>query len=321
MKLNRLVTILTALSLSYACAPVIENINISPAIEGEEIMVSTTIKPYLTIVRTPQLGVGFYPPPRGPYEDAGTLTKIADNQYEGSLTAQNYGGYEMELTVPYLQALLPFLRSSTSRYATFYVDGPSTCFAFDGEDVGADGWTIDGVYDGDSNNKVSEPAINLLWLDTNNWPEPMDGAERGDHRGAVGFEIDPMQIPVDSELYEKTFWRVDFRSPPLENRVDWQAMQGVSLRFVSEAQRLFVQPLIKVRKNDSSIIHLRQVDAQGESVFHSIPTESWHMIEFPMQLPEDVAAVLGVEIRLFGSLTDLPFNYDLESFLDGVCVL
>ncbi len=134
------------------------------------------------------------------------------------------------------------------------------------------------------------------------------------------YTIYSRDIPINPDLYQTDFWRISYLPPDLQNRPEWQNMQGVSLRFLSEAVGLYVQPLIKVRKTDGSVVHLLQRD-NNNPVFHEIASNTWQLIEFPTQLPADVEAVLNVEIRLFGKLPGLPFNYDMESFLDGVCTL
>ena len=103
------------------------------------------------------------------------------------------------------------------------------CFTFDGASPAPQGWTLDGLFDGDlDDRKVAENLQPLAWLDGNNWPEPYQGSAPSDQRGSVRFKI-PTGIPVDADAYqsddrpgdepdEQAYWRASYLSPDLAGR-------------------------------------------------------------------------------------------------------
>lgn len=304
-----------------ACAPTIEDIEIDEVTEGEPIPVEAEITPYLSHLRDVRLAVGPHPPPHGPYQDAGVLTEIADNRYEGTSAGQTYGGYELRVEVDYRYGFFPFVSDTRHKVKTFLVDGPPSCFTFDGEGVELDGWRIEGVYDGDLPDPVADPDLPFFWLDSSNWPEPKDAARAGDTRGAAIFSIDLVDIPADPDLYSTGYWRVSLVSPDLTGRSAWQSPDG-GIRFwiMTEAKDLDVQPLLRVRRADGTTVHLFEKGPQGKPVFHRIETTgAWLEIAWRFELPDDVSEVLEAEVRIFGAVGDLAYNNGAESFLDGVC--
>ncbi|MFQ5664375.1 MAG: hypothetical protein ACE5HL_11140 [Terriglobia bacterium] len=301
--------------LASGCAPSIQNLQIQARKQGEPIPVDADVRPWLTTVGTPTLGVGPYPPPHGPYRDAGQMSKKPGIHYQGNLQNLEYGAYELRLMVPYrVFAFLGYANRTETAVETFLVNAPDCCFSFDGG-RGTSGWTLDAIYDGDTPNAIGTCDPTLAWSGVN-WPVSLPG----DARGSIWVFMQPDAVggcfPTDPSV--ANLWRIDFISPDLETRPDWQGISGYRFRFMAGVPGITIQPLLKVRKSNNQIVFFRPVDSAGSPVFYQIDSgQGWHEIEF--RLPES-ATILNVVVRVFGD-TDQVFWGGTEGAvnLDGVC--
>ena len=331
--LQRIILASITLWLAVGCAPTIKNEIVTEALHQQGFTVSAEIKPYLTIMRTPE--VSFRPLPQvGGWSLAGDMQEGAANQYS-YLHEQglDYGYYEALISVDYRQALLPFVGDTVQRTPEFWVEGPTDCFTFDGANPATQGWTLDGVFDGDLvDRKVSENLAPLAWLDGTNWPEAYKGSNPSDLRGSVRFKI-PTGIPADPDLYEsdempggepdqQAYWRVSYRSPDLSAMAEWQSLTKLALRFVSNAVGLHLQPVLRVRKSNGETSSYRAINAPGPNGTYPIDgaaQPAWQMIEADFQLPAEATVEL-LEVRVYGRPDMAVFFVGADSFLDGVCV-
>ncbi len=321
------------LFLAVGCAPTIRNEMVSEALHQQPFTVSAEIKPYLTIPRTPEVSFRPLPQPGG-WLLARDMQEGTANQYS-YLQEQglDYGYYEALISVDYRQALLPFVAGTVQRTPEFWVEGPADCFTFDDASPATQSWTLEGVFDGDLvDRKVSENLGPLAWMDSTNWPEAYKASNPSDLRGSVRFKI-PTGIPTDPDLYEsdempggepdqQAYWRVSYLSPDLSAMAEWQSLTKLTMRFVSNAEGLHLQPVLRVRESNGESSSHHAINALGPNGTYPIDgaaQPTWQMIEADFQLPAE-AIIEYLEIRVYGRPDMAVFFVGADSFLDGVCV-
>lgn len=312
------ITLLVIFLIATGCAPRILSLQVSTATEGQPVDVNAEIRPYLTNVGQPSMGVGPYLDSNGPFQPVGTMAHTSGIQYQGQLNNLTYGGYRLEMEVPYT---LPLLQDSIRTYKDFIIGAPASCFAFDSGN-NTQGWTVDGIYDGDTQVKVTQCSDtlfqNILWDDLTNWP----GGPYNDGKGSMLLFVTPTCFPTQSSQLQNS-WRFDLVSPSLEGNSDWQNIGGYTFRVKTNAPGTFntgmiVQALLKLRKVDGTITWYRQVDTNNQPVWHVLDSTDWKVIEWPIPIPANWV-VLDVHIRVFG----VPQAVYPEGVihLDGICPL
>ncbi|WP_395340713.1 hypothetical protein PN836_017515 [Ningiella sp. W23] len=163
------------------------------------------------------------------------------------------------------------------------------CFLFD--DGTKEGFTVDGVYDGDTYNKLyycSDPAHLNGWMFV--------------VRDSYSFSDNPdsgslrMTLPYYcfSGIAPSGYMRFDFVSPELSEQND---MKRYSYVIKTNIPGVHVQSLLKVKKADGSVVMKR--DASSAVDFLALTPGPWTQREFvrpPIIAGEEV---LAVHVRVF----------------------
>lgn len=300
--------------------------------EGAPIRVRVKIDPNSTFGLIPKLAVGV--PPNGPFQPAVEMTHTTGNMYEATLNGQHYGAYQLQLTVSYhlrlqgtlsAEQLLHSQRSKT-RSRPFFVEAPAGCFAFD-TTPDPEGWTLEGLFAGETPTHVEtckQADLNRLfsWQSGMTFPAS-SSVNPAEGHGSIQLLAGLGCFPGNpSGKKDKTdFWWLDFVSPNLVSRAEWQGISGFSARVNPGAirliTRLWAQPLINVRDSEGATTIRRPVDVNwGITPL----TDDWTVISFDYANLPAGSTVLNVRVRLFIE----PVNWGdvlllRAMFLDGVC--
>jgi hypothetical protein len=293
---------------------------------GAPIRVRVKIDSNSTYVNTPWLALGA--PPYGPFQPGVQMTHTTGNMYEATLHGQPYGAYQLQLTVSYVLSLphsieelfLEWRKQTRSR--PFFVEARAGCFAFD-TTPDPEGWTFEGVFDSDTSTHVetcSQADLNGLldWQSGMTFPAGPLGVTPAEGHGSIRFwatnNCFPNSVPSG-------FSRVDFVSPNLASRAEWQGISGFSARVHAGAIRLYprvwAQPLITVKDSEGATRIFRPASVNGKPYFPRL-TDGWTEIRFDNAPLPAGSTVLNVRVRLFlESITIGELN--TATFLDGVC--
>lgn len=287
--------------IATGCATQIDSIAVSPALEGESATVTVKVTPFLTAPHTPSMEVRNDTNGTA-YAPAGTLPSTGSNEYSGPLTAQTYGMNTLKVEVPYT-IVLPPVRRSTSREQPFVVGARAACFAFDAAQPNAQGWTMAGLFgNGDPNWQIATCGAGIggapARIASDNVPYVFETGF-----GALSYTLPPACFPATLPP-KATHWAIDFRSPDLALRPEWQvyrvsfAIRAADVLILTGAG-LKVQAILKVRKPDDRESYFAERAGSGFR-FESI-TNAWQQFTFTMQPPAG-STVLQVLIRVFGEV-------------------
>ena len=176
--------------------------------------------------------------------------------------------------------------------------GLSGCFLFD--DGTKQGFTIDGVYDGDTNTKVGNCSPTVL---NNNLHYIQDSVSFKQLPDAGSLR---MRMPGNCfSANTRSGWnRFDFVSPTV---TDWNAAKGYSYTVKTNITGITVQSLLKVRKANGDI--KMKLDSGSEPAFIPLsPLFQWRQIQFVRPAAEAGEVVLAVHVRVFLSQSALIYT-------------
>ena len=166
----------------------------------------------------------------------------------------------------------------------------SGCFLFD--DGTKEGFTINGVFDGDDNTLNTHCDVNAL----NNRLFIM-------RNQGVSFPDNPDSGALVMSMAGQCFnrnttsgWnRFDFVSPPID---DWNDATGFVYHVNTNLSGLYVQSLLTVRKANGDIVF--KLDAGSEPAFIPLSTlYTWRKVDFVRPPIEPGEEVIGMQIRVF----------------------
>lgn len=287
--------------IATGCATQIDSIAVSPALEGESATVTVKVNPFLTAPHTPSMEVRNDTNGTA-YAPAGTLPSTGSNEYSGPLTAHTYGMNTLKVEVPYT-IVLPPVRRSTSREQPFVVGARAACFAFDAAQPNAQGWTMAGLFgNGDPDWQIATCGAGIggapARIASDNVPQVFETGF-----GALSYTLPTACFPATLPPGAK-YWAIDFRSPELALRPEWQAYRvSFAIRaadvLILAGARPSVQAILKVRKPDGRESYFAELAGSG---FRFEPiTSAWQQFTFTMQPPAGTT-VLQVMIRVFGEV-------------------
>ena len=174
---------------------------------------------------------------------------------------------------------------------------PPDPFRFD--DGTAQGWQIDGIYDGDTSRQEGILSGSAPWYDSTSYPSRI-GGDPIDGDGALVAAGDELRDTL-GQIALNRCWHVDFVSPELAP--GWEGFREFEYRVLDSADvapTLYTQLLLVVRKCDGSTTYLAEVDANGAFQFCPLQKgDQWTHCTADFNLPADVARVEHLVVRLF----------------------
>lgn len=196
---------------------------------------------------------------------------------------------------------------------------PPGSFPFDNGT--AQDWRMEGLFDGDTQNRVVQMNANpAVWWDRTNAPAAPFTDAMNNNLGSLIFFTAGGFAPAPSG-----FWRVDYISPDLGNRSNWQVSNRFSFQIHDGMSALVpvgvtainAQLLAEVQKCDGSTTFLRQVNAAGQPVFCPVTPGGWVTCTFQFNMAQ-VNWLKRLHIRVFG---DTRAAYEGSLFIDDVRAL
>lgn len=178
------------------------------------------------------------------------------------------------------------------------VFGLTSCFLFD--DGTTEGFTIDGVYDGGSYNKVGNCSSTQL----NSELEYYQESYNFNNKGVPGSLLMRMLDNCFSPNTRSGFNRFDFVSPIL---TDWNNAIGYQYVVKTNVPSITVQSLLKVRKANGDIVMKQDTSSEPPFILLS-PLHTWKKIKFVRPSIEAGEKVVAVHVRVFISNEALNFT-------------
>lgn len=186
------------------------------------------------------------------------------------------------------------------------------CWAFN--DKTTQGFTVDGVYDGDTYNKAtycSEAYFNsMLWISPRS-----NTLEHDPNSGSLGLLMDGHCFPG---IGASGYARFDFVSPAPTPYDDWKNADGFTFAMDSNIPGLSVQPLLSVRKANGSVVKRKST---GPQEFFSLQGNGsgWQQLSYSHPPIADGEELLAVHIRVFVPHSSLIyFGGENAVYLDDV---
>jgi hypothetical protein len=187
----------------------------------------------------------------------------------------------------------------------------SSVFHFDNGT--AQGFTLSGLFDGDSSTVTSSVAMNpAFWMDRTDFPNAVT-QDPVDNNGSI-------VLPGGSPMYARTtsgWWRADFTSPVLgggwQNKTDfrYQVLEQMSLT------QLYAQFVVEVVKCDGSTSFFREVNAAGQPVFCALTHGQWTQCTTHVTF-NNVDYIKRVHVDIFGETAGI---YEGGTYIDDVQAL
>jgi hypothetical protein len=309
---------LLAVAALAGCATEIRSIKVAPAQEGAPISVAAEIAPSWRDVPPPAVEVRSDSNGTA-YQRAGTLAPAGSGQYQAQLPPQPYGKSTVQVRVTEGD-------KSTTREQPFYVAARPACFAFDAPEKNAQGWSLHGLFENgnpgvqlatcsggpDQRPGIKEPAPRVEGV---NFPEAFPGSS-----GALSVPLSSACFPLVAGSNTR-WWTLDFVSPSLEQRGDWQvarfsfAIRSADAHLLPRDRWPRLQAMLKVRKADNTESYYAEQDAAGAFRYETV-TADWQRFTFTFQPPAG-ATVLEARIRYFGAPSPRPS--DAAAQVDLVC--
>lgn len=181
--------------------------------------------------------------------------------------------------------------------------------SFDFDQVSTEGFSVEGIYDGATQRRVSHctnAQLNELLALV---PEAEDVTD------AYALSLRPKAECFPAET-NTGFWRLDFVSPDLSGDEGWQNLKKFQFAMQTNVPGIVVQPLVRVRKPNGREVFYIQTDTVGAPTFVGMEQQdAWQSIDFQLPQPsgEDVT-IIEVQIRVFGP-TDTPLSGEGQSFV------
>ncbi len=173
----------------------------------------------------------------------------------------------------------------------------------------AQGWTLDGLYDGDTPTMLLDTKGKAVWIDYTDIGAKPDFDKMGNNKGAV-IHIAGPGLPK-SDQATSGFWRFDFVSPDVSNDAQWQGINGVAASLTDKTSLTgltapHVQFLLQVKKPDGSTTFLVETTTMpsgtAEPVFYPLdPKRLWEWNHLASIIPVPQGYVVEhIHIRVFG---------------------
>lgn len=189
-----------------------------------------------------------------------------------------------------------------------WIGAPPDAFRFD--DGTAQGWQIDGIYDGDTQNRAAVLSGDAPWFDNTSYPSRIGGDAIDGDGALVAFGKQLNETVGRTASMES--WHVDFVSPELAP--GWEGFSEFEYQVLDSADlapTLYTQLLLVVRKCDGSTTYLADVDTDGAFRFCPLQKgDRWTHCTADFKLPADLDRVQHLVVRLF-----LPHQILFEDFV------
>lgn len=274
-----------------ACTPQIESLQVEAGEPGERLRVTATIDRNGARVTPVVVAVGAATQPLAPTDGS---------RWEGRTPRLPSGHYQARLNVSYRRLLPPSVQTLSAE-RDFSLSWPAGTFTFELEDDGLDGWTFDGVYEAGTANDVTtcdprEPA--LLARSPSGWPLATDVTDPDPPNGSLRVVLDMTCFP-SSPSVTSSLWQFDLISPDLSDRPEWQDIEGVSFRMVSEGVGVRARATV-VHGPDGAVT----LSESGPSDY-TVVGPDWTVVERTgYEVPEG-HTVQRVRLRVFGTQMDI----------------
>jgi hypothetical protein len=179
----------------------------------------------------------------------------------------------------------------------FYVSPPAGLINFNNRTMA--GWTVDGIYDGDTSTKIFANVFGAWKDDTDVSNEPTKDP-KPDNNGSIGFLI-------GNNILTKTpastgFWRIDFVSPDLSGDSNWQNVKGVtaSVSFIGPyvadpEETLNIQFVLKMKTSGTLHILKPNLHKMNKDYF-----EKWEHLKAQNAAPI-TGLVQELRVKVYGT--------------------
>ncbi len=166
------------------------------------------------------------------------------------------------------------------------------------------GWTLEGLYDGDTTNKISTWNFPPFWVDHTDFSNKPMQDPIGDNKGAIMFPIGP-GIPQSSSGK----WRVDLMSPDLSGDAKWKNLKGITSAVCDKASWSGLTPIevrfvLKIKKYDGSVYLLdEKTSGQLKPKTHQLKPEliwEWNYLTANLAVPKG-DTVQQLIVRVYGT--------------------
>jgi hypothetical protein len=169
-----------------------------------------------------------------------------------------------------------------------------------------EGWTAEGMFDGDLPDKVTQANLPLNWVSTGYASV-----------GAVTLNMGSSIVPA-TNLLTTGYWRYDFRSSDLSTNIPWQGITGLSYRLGANlnSDSIQVQAILVARNSNGRPVLFRATN-NGNPVFHSLSPGAISFQTFIDNIKlESGSTLLGIHLRVFGIAGAIPPS---DVRLDLIC--
>ncbi|MCZ6617577.1 MAG: hypothetical protein O7E57_05550 [Gammaproteobacteria bacterium] len=161
------------------------------------------------------------------------------------------------------------------------------------------GWTMDGLYDGDTNNKISIWNFPPFWLDNTDFSSRPMLDPLGDNKGSIMFPMGP-GIPQSSSKK----WRVDLISPDLSGDTNWQDIKGISAAVCDRASFTGLTPIevrffLRMKKSDGTVYLLGEKTNAPHQTSSTLVWD-WNYLTANLAVPKG-ETTLNLIVKMYGT--------------------
>jgi hypothetical protein len=185
--------------------------------------------------------------------------------------------------------------------------------AFHFDDGTAQGFQLQGLFDGDTQTVTQSVAMNpAFWMDRTNVPNAVT-QDPVDNNGSI---VLPAGYP-QSHATNSGWWRADFTSPDLG--AAWQGKTEFRFQMLEQMtfSQVYGQLVVEAVKCDGSTAFFREVDANGNAVFCPAVHGQWTQCISHIQF-SNVDYIKRIHVNVFGPSNGI---YEGGTYIDDVQAL